>query len=59
MKTDGIEQPDTGTSVETRLRAAEQLCDVLRHRVNVLERERETLRMRLEGILSLLDDIVG
>jgi hypothetical protein len=59
MKTDGIERPDPGTALETRLQAAEQLCDVLRHRVDVLERERETLRTRLEGILSLLDDIAG
>jgi hypothetical protein len=59
MKTDGIERPDMGTSLEGRLQAAEQLCDVLRRRVDVLERERETLRERLEGILSLLDAIAG
>lgn len=40
-----------------RLEAAERLCDQLRHRIDALEREREALRVRLEGILGLLDGI--
>jgi hypothetical protein len=51
-------EPAHGTgSLEQRLRVAEELCSVLQHRVDALERERETVRARLEGILTLLDGI--
>jgi hypothetical protein len=55
MKMDGSEP---ATSLEDRLQTAEQLCDLLRRRVDALEREREALRGRLEGILMLLDGLV-
>jgi hypothetical protein len=57
MTIERTEPGDGAGSLEHRLRAAEQLCVVLRHRVDALERERETVRVRLEGILTLLDGI--
>ncbi len=57
MTTDRTEPGDPAGSLEHRLRVAEELCAVLRHRIDALERERETVRARLEGILTLLDGI--
>jgi hypothetical protein len=55
-RTDPRTEPGDGAgALEHRLRAAEELCAILRHRVDALERERETVRARLEGILTMLD----
>lgn len=57
MTIDGTSRAPAAETLQGRLQAAEALCDMLRRRVDVLEREREALRARLEGILTLLDGI--
>ena len=54
MKTD---ESEPGVPLALRLQTAEQQCDVLQRRVELLEREREALRVRLESILALLDGL--